>query len=144
MPPADRPVDGPERSVPAVDNHAHPGPGSAPLPHRGARRGPGSLEAAPGPGVARVRWAMLAGGVLASGAGGAGTGGPPPPGPRPPGDEPQYLLTAISLARDGDLDIADELAEGAWRPFHALPLPEQTVALDGGRGPSPHDPPLPG
>ena len=24
-------------------------------------------------------------------------------------DEPQYLLTAISLAEDGDLDVADEL-----------------------------------
>jgi hypothetical protein len=58
-------------------------------------------------------------------------------------DEPQYLLTAISLVRDGDLDIADELAEGAWRPFHGLPLPEQTAPLDGGRRLSPHDPLLP-
>ena len=28
-------------------------------------------------------------------------------------DEPQYLLTAISLAEDRDLDIADELAIGS-------------------------------
>src|SRR4029453_15811449 len=143
MPPADRPVDGPERSVPAVDNHAHPGPGSATPPHRGARRGPGSLEAAPGPGVARVRWAMLAVGVLAFMVAAAGIVVPATHGTRTTADEPQYLLTAISLARDGDLDIADELAEGAWRPFHALPLPEQTVALDGGRRLSPHDPLLP-
>jgi hypothetical protein len=58
-------------------------------------------------------------------------------------DEPQYLLTAISLAEDGDLDIADELADGRWRPFHALPLPEQTEPLAGGRRLSPHDPLLP-
>jgi hypothetical protein len=58
-------------------------------------------------------------------------------------DEPQYLLTAISLAEDGDLDIADELAQARWRPFHALPLPEQTEALADGRRLSPHDPLLP-
>jgi hypothetical protein len=58
-------------------------------------------------------------------------------------DEPQYLLTAISLAEDGDLDIADELADGRWRPFHALPLPQQTEPLAGGRRLSPHDPLLP-
>jgi hypothetical protein len=58
-------------------------------------------------------------------------------------DEPQYLLTAISLAEDGDLDIADELADGRWRPFHELPLPEQTEALADGRRLSPHDPLLP-
>src|SRR4029453_7671347 len=56
---------------------------------------------------------------------------------------PQYLLTAISLAEDRDLDIADELAEGRWRPFHALPLPEQTEPLADGRRLSPHDPLLP-
>jgi hypothetical protein len=58
-------------------------------------------------------------------------------------DEPQYLLTAISLASDGDIDIADELAEGRWRAFHAVDLPEQTVPLAGGRRLSPHDPLLP-
>jgi hypothetical protein len=58
-------------------------------------------------------------------------------------DEPQYLLTAISLAEDRDLDIADELAAGRWRPFHALPLPEQTEPLPDGRRLSPHDPLLP-
>jgi hypothetical protein len=58
-------------------------------------------------------------------------------------DEPQYLLTAISLATDGDLDIADELAGGRWRAFHAVDLPEQTAPLAGGRRLSPHDPLLP-
>ena len=58
-------------------------------------------------------------------------------------DEPQYLLTAISLAEDRDLDIADELADGRWRSFHALALPEQTERLADGRRLSPHDPLLP-
>jgi hypothetical protein len=58
-------------------------------------------------------------------------------------DEPQYLLSAISLVEDRDLDIADELAGGRWRPFHAVDLPEQTVPLAGGRRLSPHDPLLP-
>jgi hypothetical protein len=58
-------------------------------------------------------------------------------------DEPQYLLTALSLASDGDLDISDELAARSWRPFHAMELPEQTRRLPGGRRISPHDPLLP-
>jgi hypothetical protein len=58
-------------------------------------------------------------------------------------DEPQYLLTAISLAEDRDLDVADELAAGRWRAFHAAPLPEQTRPLASGRRLSPHDPLLP-
>jgi len=91
----------------------------------------------------RVRWAMLLVGLLAFAAAAAGIAVSATHGTRTTADEPQYLLTAISLAEDGDLDIADELAEGRWRPFHALPLPEQTEALAGGRRLSPHDPLLP-
>jgi hypothetical protein len=58
-------------------------------------------------------------------------------------DEPQYLLSAISLAEDHDLDIADELAARRWLAFHQAQLPEQTVALPDGRRVSPHDPLLP-
>lgn len=58
-------------------------------------------------------------------------------------DEPQYLLTAISLFEDRDLDIADELAAGRWRAFHAAALPTQTAAREDGRQVSPHDPGLP-
>jgi hypothetical protein len=64
-------------------------------------------------------------------------------GARTTADEPQYLLTALSLATDGDLDISDELAAGRWRAFHAASLPEQTRPLPGGRRISPHDPVLP-
>lgn len=58
-------------------------------------------------------------------------------------DEPQYLLSALSLAEDGDLDIADELAGERWRAWHEAALPEQTRPLPGGRRVSPHDPLLP-
>jgi hypothetical protein len=64
-------------------------------------------------------------------------------GARLTADEPQYLLTAISLAEDGSLDIADELAAERYRPFHEVRLPQQTTPLSDGRRLSPHDPLLP-
>ncbi|HMQ28455.1 MAG TPA: hypothetical protein PKA98_20880, partial [Acidimicrobiales bacterium] len=64
-------------------------------------------------------------------------------GGRTTADEPQYLLSALSLAEDRDLDIADELADERWRDFHAAALPRQTEPLDDGREISPHDPLLP-
>lgn len=64
-------------------------------------------------------------------------------GARTTADEPQYLLSALSLAEDRDLDIADELGERAYAPFHEVALPVQTEPLDDGREISPHDPLLP-
>lgn len=58
-------------------------------------------------------------------------------------DEPQYLLSATSLAEDFDLDVSDELAARRWKAYHEAALPEQTKRLDGGRRVSPHDPLLP-
>lgn len=58
-------------------------------------------------------------------------------------DEPQYLLSAMSLWEDGNLDVGDELAEERYRGFHEADLPQQTVALEYGRRVSPHDPLLP-
>ncbi|MGF1645427.1 MAG: hypothetical protein ACFCVF_00660 [Kineosporiaceae bacterium] len=58
-------------------------------------------------------------------------------------DEPQYLLSALSLVDDGDLDIADELAAQRWREFHAADLPEQTALRPDGSRLSPHNPLLP-
>jgi hypothetical protein len=59
-------------------------------------------------------------------------------------DEPQYLLSAISLAEDFDLDISDELRSERYRPFHEVTLDQQTIGLDdSGRQVSPHDPLLP-
>ena len=58
-------------------------------------------------------------------------------------DEPQYLLSATSLAEDLDLDLADELDDERWRAYHRVPLPNQTLARSDGRRLSPHDPLLP-
>ena len=58
-------------------------------------------------------------------------------------DEPQYLLTAVSLWEDRDLDIADELDARRQRAFFAAELPVQTSRLPDGRQVSPHDPLLP-
>ncbi len=78
----------------------------------------------------------------------AGTGVAATRGAQTTADEPQYLLSALSVAEDGNLDIADELAAQRWRAFHAAPLPEQTRPLPGAtpgavRRVSPHDPLLP-
>lgn len=64
-------------------------------------------------------------------------------GARTTADEPQYLLSAISIFEDGDLDISDELADERWRDFHEAELPRQTEPMDDGREVSPHDPLLP-
>jgi hypothetical protein len=79
-------------------------------------------------------------GVAAAVAAAAGAWAPATYGARTTADEPQYLLSAISLAEDGDLDIADELADERWRAFHHAPLPEQARPLPGGQRISPHDP----
>jgi hypothetical protein len=95
------------------------------------------------PSGTRLRLAMAGVGVVAFLVAAAGIWVPATHTAETTADEPQYLLTAISLASDGDIDIADELAEGRWRAFHAVDLPEQTVPLAGGRRLSPHDPLLP-
>jgi hypothetical protein len=64
-------------------------------------------------------------------------------GARTTGDEPYYLITAVTLWDDRDLDISDELDAGAFRAWHEIPLDEQTKPLEGGRRVSPHDPGLP-
>jgi hypothetical protein len=64
-------------------------------------------------------------------------------GTRTTADEPQYLLTALSLAEDRDLHIDDEIAAQRYRVFHELGLPVQTEVLDDGHQISPHDPLLP-
>ena len=65
-------------------------------------------------------------------------------GARVSSDEPQYLMTAISLGNDFDLDISDEIENGEYRAFHEVRLNEQTIELnDSGQRISPHDPLLP-
>lgn len=58
-------------------------------------------------------------------------------------DEPQYLLTAISLAEDRSLDISDEIAHERFLPFHEIQIDRQTEPLPDGSEISPHDPGLP-
>lgn len=58
-------------------------------------------------------------------------------------DEPQYLLTALSIAEDGDIDIANQRYSGAYRDFHEVLLPVQTVLRPDGSRISPHSPLLP-
>lgn len=58
-------------------------------------------------------------------------------------DEPHYLLTTISLAEDGDLDVSDETADERYRPFHEVRLPPQAAPRADGTAIVPHDPLLP-
>ena len=100
----------------------------------------------PTPGVPRPRrlWqAMLAACLVAVAASAVGVPTRATYGARTTADEPQYLLTALSLAEDGGLDISDELDDERWRAFHEAALPQQTRLLPGDRRISPHDPLLP-
>lgn len=97
-----------------------------------------------GPGARRRDVAAaLAAAAVALAAALAGLAVPATWGARTTADEPHYLLTALSIARDGDLDIADQLADESWRDFHAVDLPLQEQVLPDGRMVSPHDPLLP-
>lgn len=58
-------------------------------------------------------------------------------------DEPHYLMTALSLAEDRDLDVRDERSGQRYRAFHEIGLPLQEKVRDDGRRVSPHDPLLP-
>ena len=64
-------------------------------------------------------------------------------GARTTADEPHYLLTALSLAHDRDLDVSDERAARAYLPFHEVALPLQATIQPDGSQISPHDPLLP-
>jgi len=89
--------------------------------------------------VRRAAWLWLPAAV-AFVVGALGIGVSATEGARAAVDEPQYLLSALSLFEDGDLDIADELADERWREFHAAELPRQTEPMADGREVSPHDP----
>lgn len=58
-------------------------------------------------------------------------------------DEPQYLLSALSLGEDLDVDISDEIRDRAYAPFHEVTIDRQTEPDAAGREFSPHDPLLP-
>lgn len=58
-------------------------------------------------------------------------------------DEPHYLVTALSLAQDGDLDVRPQYEAGAYRPFYEIPLTPQARPGADGSLVEPHDPLLP-
>ena len=90
-----------------------------------------------------LRWAMLAVALVAFAAAAAGIGSRASYGAQTTADEPHYLLTALSLARDGDLDVSDEYVFQEYRPFHEITLAPQARRLADGRLVEPHDPLLP-
>jgi hypothetical protein len=91
----------------------------------------------------RLRLAMIVVGVVTFAAAASGIGVRASYGARVTGDEPQYLITAISLGSDGDLNVADEIEREAYLPFHEIGLDTQTAPLEDGSEISPHDPGLP-
>lgn len=88
----------------------------------------------------RLRSAMLLVAVVAIVAAALGIGVRTGFGHHVSSDEPQYLLTALSLFEDRNLDISDEIAERRWLAFGGSYLPRQTAVLADGRELSPHDP----
>src|SRR5919106_2724445 len=93
--------------------------------------------------MSRLMTACLISGAIAFAAAMAGIDVRATYGARVSGDEPQYLITAMSLGDDLDLDVSDEIAAEEWRAFHETPLDPQTRPLADGREVSPHDPLLP-
>jgi hypothetical protein len=91
----------------------------------------------------RLRLAMVVVGLLSVLAAGLGIGVRATHGGHAAVDEPQYLLSALSLWQDHDLDISDELADRRFLAFHDLDLPVQTALRPDGSQLSPHDPLLP-
>ena len=127
------------------------GPRVGPAPGRPAsgEGGAGGTVAARGADAARtrdrrrLRVAMVLVALLAALAAGLGAGVRSTYGGHAAVDEPQYLLTALSLAEDRDLDIADELRDHRYLDFHDADLPAQTTVRPDGSQLSPHDPLLP-
>ena len=88
----------------------------------------------------RLAAVMAAVGLLAAVAAALGIGVPATNGGHVAVDEPQYLLSALSVWEDGNLDISDELAADRARSYHAAELPVQTMVRPDGSQVSPHDP----
>lgn len=87
--------------------------------------------------------AMVIVALIAFGASAAGVDARATFGARTTADEPHYLLTALSIAEDGDLDVANQFRRHEYRPFHAVDLVPQARPTAGGRLVEPHDPLLP-
>ena len=86
---------------------------------------------------------MIAIAVVAFAAAAAGIGSRASYGAQTTADEPHYLLTGLSIAHDGDLDVRDELARMEYLPFHEILLDPQAAPRPDGSLIEPHDPLLP-
>ncbi|HTI32463.1 MAG TPA: hypothetical protein VL422_02235 [Miltoncostaea sp.] len=90
-----------------------------------------------------LRVAMLIVALVAFGAAAVGVGVKATPVERTTADEPHYLVTAISIWTDGDLDVYDEFLHRDYAPFNGLMLRPQAEPTRDGRLIEPHDPLLP-
>ncbi|HTI33140.1 MAG TPA: hypothetical protein VL422_05635 [Miltoncostaea sp.] len=90
-----------------------------------------------------LRAAMLLVALMAFGAAAAGVGVKAAYAERTTADEPHYLVTAISIWSDGDLDVYDEFLHRDYAPFNGLMLRPQAEPTRDGRLIEPHDPLLP-
>jgi hypothetical protein len=86
---------------------------------------------------------LLAIGLLVAGWTALGAAVPAARAARTTADEPQYLMTALSLGEDHNLDVADEREHQQFRAFHRADLPQQEAERANGALVSPHDPLLP-
>jgi hypothetical protein len=86
---------------------------------------------------------MIAVAIVAFAAAAAGIGSRASYGAQTTADEPHYLLTALSIAHDGDLDVRDEFARMEYLPFHEILLDPQAAPRADGSLIEPHDPLLP-
>ena len=91
----------------------------------------------------RLHAALVAVGLLVLAVASVGLGARATYGARTTADEPQYLLTALSIYEDGDLDIANQRYSGEYRVFHEATLPVQSDLRADGSRLSPHNPLLP-
>jgi hypothetical protein len=103
----------------------------------------GQVRDGDGGGGSRVGWLCLVVGLVVAGWALLAIPARATYGARTTADEPQYLLSALSLAEDRDLWIEDEIADARYEPFHEVALPLQTESREDGRAISPHDPLLP-
>ncbi len=90
-------------------------------------------------GTPSLRVAMVIVALVAFGAAAAGVGVRAAYGEQTTADEPHYLVTAISIWSDGDLDVYDEFLNRDYAPFNGLALRPQAAPTRDGRLIEPHE-----
>ena len=90
-----------------------------------------------------LRPAMLGVALVAFAAAAAGVGVRATFAVQTTADEPHYLVTALSLAEDGNLDVRPQYRDQEYRPFYEVALDPQARPRADGSLVEPHDPLLP-